>query len=289
MRDSQFARAERLARRLGGLCFVVAFLWCMPAFGQPTRDELARKHFESGAAYLQQSDYESALREFESAYELSPRPELLLNIATVYERMGKLDEAVQALGRYLAAAPDGEHAETVQLRIDNLNKRRQERDQEAEPTQPPAPPALADANPPAPSTPLETTHSEPPPAPAPTLPGPPPPSESRSSTGFTVALVLGGAGLAAIGATVTGLMANAEYGDLEGSCKPNCTDDQVSRGKNLALASTLLTGVAVVGAAAGVTLWLWSPADEVPVASATPELSVVAGVGGARADARWRF
>src|SRR5689334_21716783 len=67
----------------------------VPARAQ-SDDENARRHFESGAAYLQQSDYENALREFQAAYALSKRPPLLLNIANVYERMGKLQEAVDA-------------------------------------------------------------------------------------------------------------------------------------------------------------------------------------------------
>src|SRR6185503_20729921 len=80
-----------------------------------TADELAHKHFESGAAYLEQSDYESALREFSKAHELSKRAEILLNVATVYERMNKLKDAVAALEQYLAEAPQGEHAETVRI------------------------------------------------------------------------------------------------------------------------------------------------------------------------------
>ena len=60
-----------------------------------------------GAAYLQQSDNENALREFQAAYSLSKRPELLLNIANVYERMGKPKDAVEALTKYLASRPQG--------------------------------------------------------------------------------------------------------------------------------------------------------------------------------------
>ncbi len=37
------------------------------AFGQgDSPDDLARRHFESGVAYLQEADYENALKAFES-------------------------------------------------------------------------------------------------------------------------------------------------------------------------------------------------------------------------------
>src|SRR6266542_5880415 len=75
-----------------GLC--AALLASTVPVAAQTDDENARRHFESGAAYLQQSDNENALREFQAAYSLSKRPALLLNIANVYERMGRPQEAV---------------------------------------------------------------------------------------------------------------------------------------------------------------------------------------------------
>jgi len=49
------------------LSFAALVAWAASAQAQPTKDELAQEHFESGAAYLQQSDYDNALRELESA------------------------------------------------------------------------------------------------------------------------------------------------------------------------------------------------------------------------------
>lgn len=90
---------------------------------QSTSDELGRRHFESGVAYLEESDYDSAITAFQKAYDLSKRPEILLNLATVHERRGDLPSALAALRAFLAAAPDGEHADAVKLRIQNLEKR----------------------------------------------------------------------------------------------------------------------------------------------------------------------
>src|SRR5262245_38791742 len=164
-------------------------------------DEMAHKHFESGAAYLEQADYESALREFTAAYNLSKRAEVLLNVATVYERMNKLQDAVGSLEQYLAADPQGEHAETVKIRIENLKKRIS-----AEPA-----PAPASAPPPA---------SSPPPSPSPSTT--PAPAAHSSKTPAYVLRATGGA--LAIGSVVTGIMAKSEHSNAEKTCSPNCSD-----------------------------------------------------------------
>lgn len=242
-----------------------------------SKDELARKHFESGAAYLQQSDYESALREFENSYRLSPRPEILLSIATVHERTGELGSAVDALNRYLETAPNGEYAETVKLRIENLQKRREEEERAQEPPAEPVPEAT-----PAPAAPAAPAQEEPLPAPVPALS----PQEPNRLPAY---LAFGGAGLFAIGATVTGVMASGKYADLEDSCKPHCTDDEISGSKNLALTSTVLTAVAVVGAGLGVTLWFSADSGSEAVAGTVPLVAVSSHGNDIGAQARWTF
>src|SRR5215203_4802990 len=92
----------------GSLCAAVAFacsVWLGSATGhaQSTSDDLARRHFDSGVAYLEESDYDNALKAFQKAYDLSKRPEILLNVATVHERQSDLSSAVAALKAYLEA------------------------------------------------------------------------------------------------------------------------------------------------------------------------------------------
>src|SRR5262245_7648948 len=109
--------------------WVIGALVLIPARAaaqDPSADDLARRHFDSGAAYLQESDYENALKAFQKAYELSKRPAILINIATVEERRGNLDGAIQALKSYLELEPNGEHVETTKLRLQNLEKRASE-------------------------------------------------------------------------------------------------------------------------------------------------------------------
>ena len=249
----------------------------VPCAAQASADELARRHFDSGAAYLDQSEYESALREFQKAHELSGRPEILINIATVYERLGRLEEAVQALKDYLQKAPEGAHAETVGIRIKNLEDRieKQKADKAAEP-------------PPTGAAPPEAAPSTPTPAPAPAA-APPPAADEQAEPSRIPAYVLFGVGsVAAAGAVLTGLLANGEYNDAEDSCSPNCSDDDVSTGRTLALTSTILTGVAVVSAAVGAVLFFGSSPDE-QARSARPSVAVGIAPGAAAAQARWRF
>jgi tetratricopeptide (TPR) repeat protein len=260
-------------RGLAALAAVLVLGVSAPAWSQSSADELARKHFESGAAYLQESDYPSALRAFEKAFDLSRRADILINIATVHERAGDLPAAVSALERYLELEPNGKYLDTVKLRLANLQKR----------IQPPPQPEPEEA----PSQPT----SEPEPAPLPPPPSPPPPTADRQEPNRVPAYVLlGVGGLAAVGAVVTGLFAQREYDDAEASCAPDCRDEDLSSGRSLALGSTILTGVAVVGVGLGAVLWF--TADSSQASHARPsrfDVAVGGAPGGARAHALWRF
>jgi hypothetical protein len=186
--------------------------------------------------------------------------------------MGNLDQAVEALEGYLALDAEGEHAATVNIRIENLKKRMPEDE-----AQLPAKPEQASEKP-------EEAPAE---SPEPAAPQPAEPSEPDRTWAY---VTLAGAGVFAAGAAVTGIMAQGEHDDLENSCKPYCNGSQTSRGKNLALVSTILTGVAVVGAAGG--LYLWMSADggrEAPVASVVPRLDLDVGGDRVRASATFRF
>jgi tetratricopeptide (TPR) repeat protein len=253
-------------------------LWSGAAFGL-SKDELARKHFESGVAYLEESDYENALAAFKKAYELSNRPEILLNVATVHERLGQPAPAIAALEEYLKVAPNGEHADTVRRRIENLQRR------EADVPPPASPPGNAVASEPAPVS------TAPVPAPAPVAPPPPPPPPPPAvrSSRVPVYLSLGVGAASGIGAVVTGVLAQQEYNDAETSCKPSCSDDEVSSGKSLALTSTILTGVAVVGIGVGVTLWLIQPSADDAEAIGQVDLGLAATPAGPTLSGRVLF
>ncbi len=262
-------RASVSARRwLGAVTCLSLLAIHGPAFAQTSSDDLARTHFESGAAYLEESDYDNALQAFQKSYALSKRPEILLNIATVHERKADLPAAVAALQQFLSVAPaNDEHIDATKLRIQNLEKR------------------IADAPAPAPGPTTPAPVAAPPPA-APT-PAPAPAAEPHRSR-LPAYIVLGVGGLAVGGALVTGIIAKGKYDDAKSSCSPACSDAELSSSRSLALTSTILTGVAVVAAGVGITLLLTSPAQPAQV-SYLPRLDVGAAPGAARAQASWSF
>jgi len=257
-----------------GLC--AALLSGTAPLGAQSDDENARRHFESGAAYLQQSDYENALREFQAAYALSKRPPLLLNIANVYERMGKLQEAVDALSKYLEEDPKSPERTTHETRIANLKKRIEAMPRPSATASSAAPP-VSSAPPPAP---VATA----PPAP---LPPAPAPASAPNRTPAFIAFGVGGA--AAIGAVVTGLVAKGKYDDADKSCKPGCTDDTVSSIKSMALVSDILSGVAIAGVGVGAILLFTSGGSQEAASGSKPSIAGGVGPHGGRLEATWRF
>jgi hypothetical protein len=253
-----------------GLC--TALLGAHVPAGAQTDDENARIHFESGAAYLKQSDNESALREFQAAYSLSKRPALLLNIANVYERMGKPKEAVDSLTKYLEEDPKTAERGTVETRIANLKKRVESQ----------TPPPAASAAPPAASS------VAPPPSPPPqNLLSPPSTAPAGAPNRGPAYVAFGVGGAAAVGAVITGLVASSKFSKAD-SCKPSCPDGIVNPIKTWAIVSDVFTGVAVVGVGVGAVLFFTAKPSEA-AASATPRVGGGIGPGGGRLEATWHF
>lgn len=224
-------------------------------------DELGRRYFDSGAAYFAEAEYEDALAAFRKAYELSNRPEILLNIASVQERMGDLTEAIATLDEYLSKNADDPEIDTVKKRRENLAKRAT-RNAEAERD-------AAHKSTPAPTQPVAPKHE----------------TTTPSRVPAYVMLSLGA--LSGAGALITGLGAKSEYDTLSSDCElRRCTDNDLATGKSLALASTLLTGVSIVSVGIGAVLWFTqAPAPE----QSSPQVNVAFGPGGGAASAAWRF
>lgn len=90
-----------------------------------TTEARAKELYENGAALYEEGRYEEAILAWEEAYRLSSRPVLLFNIANAYERLGRYDEAIDALSRYRAFAK-AEERESLDRRMQNLERRRDE-------------------------------------------------------------------------------------------------------------------------------------------------------------------
>ena len=80
--------------------------------------DLAVNHYRSADSYYRQGKYADALREFRESYRLSQKVDLLYNIGQVYERMGKLAEAIKTYGEYLNRSKRDEPA--LRSKIANL-------------------------------------------------------------------------------------------------------------------------------------------------------------------------
>lgn len=83
----------------------------------------ARQHFLAGQDYYTQGRYEKAIEEFDEAYRLDPKPLLLFNISQAYERLGKLDRAIEYLELYLKADPNNDNAKALKEKIANIKGR----------------------------------------------------------------------------------------------------------------------------------------------------------------------
>jgi len=88
-------------------------------------DMKAKDLFKVGSLQFDEGNYELALTLFRTAYEKSDRPQLLYNIALSAERVGKLEEAIDAYRRYIEANPEGERVQESRTRIRSLEAMQQ--------------------------------------------------------------------------------------------------------------------------------------------------------------------
>jgi tetratricopeptide (TPR) repeat protein len=197
-------------------------------------EEAAKAHFLAGSAYYEQANYADAVKEFVEAHRLSKRPDLLYNISVCYERLGRWDEAIDALRQYLTERPSAPDRAVIESRIQNFEQRRdQERAQrEAAATPPPiqAPPPVV------------------------------PPAPRRHVASWIVGGIGAGLLVAALG---TGVTAHVTYDDLKTKCGGFVCDgrdqtlrDEQSFGRTLTISTDVLLGVGGATLATGVILFI---------------------------------
>lgn len=223
--------------------FAALMPMCLAATVHAQEDDRARSHFDAGSSYYSEGDYESALREFERAYALSPRPDFYFNYALVYERMGDLDNAVLYLRRYLEETPAERVADrpTLEQRLANFEARlRQQQDRqrsEAERRQ------AEEAR-------LRELEAQ---------------QRSDSGEGIPVPLLVsfGAGAVGLVGFGVFGALTLGADADLEEGCITRRTCDQadVDTARTFALLTDLSLLVGLAGIGVGVTL-LWLDDDD---------------------------
>jgi tetratricopeptide (TPR) repeat protein len=211
-------------------------------------DELARSLFMAGQAYYEQGEYELAQQQFERAYQLSPRPQLLMNVATSAERAGNLETAVEYMKRYIEELPNEADRPILERRLEAMQRRlaRARADEErAAAGQAPVPGASEEDEGGPGDAALETEAAEVPSRPRPGL-----------GTPALIAYSAGGVGLALFG--IFGAMTIAEHNSLADGCgaDTSCTSDDLSRLKRLGIVADVGLVLGLGGAIAGTVLWM---------------------------------
>jgi Tetratricopeptide repeat len=65
------------------------------------RAATAKEAFKRGEAAYSAGNYDAAVREWNNAYSADPRPRIQFNLSQAYERMGRLEDAIASLKRFL--------------------------------------------------------------------------------------------------------------------------------------------------------------------------------------------
>ncbi|MFK7989639.1 MAG: tol-pal system YbgF family protein [Sandaracinaceae bacterium] len=200
-------------------------------------DTRARTHFESGRLYFEEGAYDRAHSEFLRAWELSERPQLLINLATVEERLAMYESAAGRLELYLQRVPEDGNADQLRRRIANLRRLQAERGGNAAST------SQGDAVPGASSPPVASSAGT-------------PANSGRDGLilGGVVGLGVGVAGFVLQG--VFGGLALSEDAALQDGCgaTASCTEADVENANTFAAVSDAMMVVGMAGVAAGATL-----------------------------------
>jgi tetratricopeptide (TPR) repeat protein len=273
---SRYRRTPKRILILGlFLCFCTA-----PAIAQNSDDEeQARAAFRLGRAYYDNGDFIKAGEQFDKAYRLSKKPELLYNVYVAYRDADMKREAATALRGYLADAKDIPNRGQLKARLETLERSIREEREKAETSPEAVPIKSAGANPPLaqPSQPPETVPvgaSTPTATPAEPAQGPASSGAKRSLTPF---ILMGVGGALVLGSVITGIMASSASSELDDKCpsKEKCDPDlesTKSRGITLALTTDVLlfAGIATAGVGAVLFFLQGSSEDSKPDQQSSP-------------------
>ncbi len=90
------------------------------AHAQP-RDDAGRRYGQAVAAF-EASDYATALTGFQETYVLTRRPEVLINVAVCFQRLGRPGEALTTYRNYLALAADSPNRAAIEGVVAQLER-----------------------------------------------------------------------------------------------------------------------------------------------------------------------
>jgi tetratricopeptide (TPR) repeat protein len=103
------------------LVFWLFFCFALPAMA--SSNETATTRYEEARTYYYLQQYEKALVGFQSAYLLSSKPVLLLNIAQCYRQLDRYEEAIRGYKAYLDADPKTTYRSKVEALIKEVEEK----------------------------------------------------------------------------------------------------------------------------------------------------------------------
>ncbi len=207
-------------------------------------DDAARVLFDDGTRAYDAGRFDEALDRYETAYELSQRPQLLYNIAVTHDRLDHKREAATFYERFVEALPDSPRAEVASSRAEILRRSANAQDAEVAAAREAAERAEQEA------AAAREAVRRPPPEPT--------PEASRSLAGPIASFAVGGAGL--VTWAVAGLITMSKHGDCDAE-DAACTTDELDAIDRSALIADIGLGVAIAGVATGV-IWLLVGGDD---------------------------
>ena len=111
-----------------GTAVLLAVLLGMPAIasgapsGEPSAEQQAAALYAEGSTHFNLAEYDQAIDAFKQAYALSAAPGFLYNIAQAYRLKGDCAQAVLFYGNYLRAKPDADNRAAVEERIHEMQR-----------------------------------------------------------------------------------------------------------------------------------------------------------------------
>lgn len=91
-----------------------------PAHAEDRATKAAQKHFEKAQKLFNLGKFDTALEEYEAAYEAKPLGDFLYNIAQCYRNLEDYDRAIFSFKKYLKEKPDADDRAQVEKFIDEL-------------------------------------------------------------------------------------------------------------------------------------------------------------------------
>jgi tetratricopeptide (TPR) repeat protein len=180
------------------------------AKSEQSQKDLAREHYAEGSRLYDQADYAGAIAAFEKAYAAYPAAALLFNLAQAHRLLGPAhcEQALDYYERYKLAPESAGDRREVEVRIAEMRGCVKAAQAAAQDRATPSAPV------------------EPKPAPPPAQPAEPAPRMERPIP--TAVYVLGGIGAAGLATFGTmAILGRSEQSELEGSCSPKCSPEQV--------------------------------------------------------------